>query len=124
MSVRFAVLGPVEVAATGSRLPGLAPRHRAVLAYLLLHSGTVVSAERLIGAMWGSGPPDTARAQVHAAVTAIRRALRAAGAVDLLGSQGGGYVISPGPGQLDLAEFTGQITTAQEQAHGGDAAGR
>jgi DNA-binding SARP family transcriptional activator/tetratricopeptide (TPR) repeat protein len=94
-----------------------------MLAYLLLHRGTVVSADRLIGAMWGSGPPDTARAQVHAAVAAIRRVLRAAGAVDLLSSQGGGYVICAGPGQLDLAEFTGQMSAAQEQAHGGDADG-
>ena len=76
----------------------LAPRHRAVLAYLLLHAGTVVSAERLIGAVWGQDPPDTARAQVHAAVTAIRRVLRAAGADQLLASRAAGYVISPGAG--------------------------
>ena len=123
MSVKFTVLGPVEVLAAGRGLPGLAPRHRAVLAYLLLHAGTVMSAERLIGAVWGEDPPDTARAQVHAAVTAIRRVLRAAGAAQLLASRAGGYVISPGPGQSDIAEFTSQVTAAQEQAEAGDAQG-
>jgi DNA-binding SARP family transcriptional activator/tetratricopeptide (TPR) repeat protein len=123
MSTRFTVLGPVEVLAAGRGLTGLAPRHRAVLAYLLLHAGTVVSAERLIGAVWGEEPPDTARAQIHAAVTAIRRVLREARAAQLLASRAGGYVISPGPGQFDLAEFTSQTTAAQEQAEAGDAQG-
>ena len=119
MSVRFTILGPVEVRTAGGRLPGLAPRHRAVLAYLLLHAGTVISAERLIGAMWGPEAPDTARAQIHAAVTAIRRVLRAAGAQELLVTRAGGYLISPGQGQLDLAEFTRQVGAAQERAASG-----
>ncbi len=122
MSVRFTILGPVEVQAAGGRLPGLAPRHRAVLAYLLLHAGTVITAERLTGAMWGPLPPDTARAQIHAAVTAIRRVLGAAGAAQMLVTRAGGYLISPGPGQLDLAEFTSQVTAAQERATAGDGA--
>jgi DNA-binding SARP family transcriptional activator len=111
------------VLAAGRGLPRLAPRHRAVLAYLLLHAGTVVSAERLIGAVWGPDPPDTGRAQVHAAMTAIRRVLRDAGAAQLLASRAAGYVISPGPGQFDLAEFTRHLTAAQEQAEAGDARG-
>ena len=101
-------------------MPGLAPRHRAVLAYLLLHARTVVSAERLTGAMWGEMPPNTARAQVQAAVAAIRRILRATGAVQVLATRSGGYVISPEPGQFDLEEFTSQVAAAQEQATAGD----
>ena len=120
MSVRFSVLGPVEVRATGRRLPTMAPRHRAVLAYLLLHAGTVINAERLIGAMWGQTPPDSARAQIHAAVAAIRRMLRAAGAAQALVTRAGGYVILPQPGQLDLQEFTRQVAAAQAQADAGD----
>ena len=118
--MRFTILGPVEVSATGRRLPRVAPRHRAVLAYLLLHARTVLSADRLIGAMWGLTPPDTARAQIHAAVTAIRQVLRAAGAPQVLATQAAGYVILPEPGQLDLEEFTSKITAAQAQAAAGD----
>lgn len=123
MRARFTVLGLVEVSAAGRDLPSLAPRHRAVLAYLLLHAETVVSADRLIGAVWGPDPPGTARAQVHAAVTAIRRVLREAGAAELLESRAAGYVIAPGPGQVDLREFTSQVAAAQEQAEAGDSQG-
>jgi DNA-binding SARP family transcriptional activator/tetratricopeptide (TPR) repeat protein len=91
-----------------------------MLAYLLLHAGTVVSADRMIGAVWGNAPPGTARAQVHAGVTAIRRVLRQADAAELMESRSGGYVISPGPGQSDLAEFGGHVAAAQELARGGD----
>jgi DNA-binding SARP family transcriptional activator len=120
LGVRFTILGPVEVLADGRRLPGAAPRHRAALAYLLLHARTVISADRLIDAIWGQTPPDTARAQIHAAVTALRRVLRAAGAAQVLATHAGGYVILPEPGQLDLEEFTSQIAAAQAQAAAGD----
>jgi DNA-binding SARP family transcriptional activator len=70
--VRFAILGPVEAIGAGP----LAPRHRAVLAYLLLNARRVVSAEGLADAVWDPTPPDTAKSQIHAAVAAIRKALR------------------------------------------------
>ena len=59
--LRFALLGPVLVMDGGEPLPGLAPRHRAVLAYLLLHAGTVIPMERLIEAVWGLDQPETIR---------------------------------------------------------------
>ncbi|MFI7702144.1 tetratricopeptide repeat protein [Nonomuraea sp. NPDC049480] len=111
MGVRFAVLGPVQVTADGRELTGLAPRHRAVLAYLLLHAGTVLNADQLIDAVWGVTPPDTARAQIQAAVTAIRRVLREAGAARLLATRAGGYTIDPP--WLDTQEFAGQMAAVQ-----------
>src|SRR4051794_12738288 len=101
LGLRFTLLGPVEVCADGRSLSGLAPRHRAVLGYLLLNAGKVMSADRLIDAVWGLTPPDTARAQIHAAITAIRRVLRAAGAADVLTTRPSGYVIIAGPDRLD-----------------------
>ncbi|WP_219825854.1 AfsR/SARP family transcriptional regulator [Nonomuraea typhae] len=97
-------------------MPELAPRHRAVLAYLLLHARHVVSTEQLIEAMWGPTPPGTARSQIHGAVTGIRRALRAAGLPDALRTKAAGYVLVPEPGQLDLEEFTTQVAHAHERA--------
>jgi DNA-binding SARP family transcriptional activator/Flp pilus assembly protein TadD len=123
LGVRFTILGPVEVSAAGRRLPQAAPRHRAVLAYLLLHAQAVLSADRLIDAVWGQTPPDTARAQIHAAVTAIRRVLRVAGAEHVLVTRAGGYVALPEPGQLDLEEFTSQVAAAQAWADAGDRQG-
>jgi DNA-binding SARP family transcriptional activator/tetratricopeptide (TPR) repeat protein len=120
--VRFAILGPVELTADGRPLRALAPRHRAVLAYLLLHAGTVISAGRLTGAMWGPEPPGTARAQIQASVAAVRAALRAAGADGRLETRPGGYVIRPGPGELDLAEFTAALAAAGTAEAAGDRA--
>ncbi|GGR84865.1 SARP family transcriptional regulator [Streptomyces nojiriensis] len=110
--MRFTVLGPVEVVAPGSDAPGLAPRHRALLAYLLLHSGVAISTDRLIDAMWGPLPPDSARAQIQTTIAAIRRMLRASGADRMLATRPAGYVITPEPGQLDLDAFTGLIAEA------------
>lgn len=69
----FGVLGPVELR-VGGRPVALPPRPRAVLAYLVLHAGTVISTDRLIGAIWGDEPPATARVQIQSAVSAIRKA--------------------------------------------------
>ncbi|MEU4270888.1 BTAD domain-containing putative transcriptional regulator [Streptomyces sp. NPDC026092] len=110
--MRFTILGPVEAVAPGSDAPGLAPRHRAVLAYLLLHAGVVISTDRLIDAMWGPLPPDSARAQIQTTIAAIRRMLRASGADGMLATRPAGYVITPEPGQLDLDEFTGLVAKA------------
>ncbi|MFI6393601.1 tetratricopeptide repeat protein [Nonomuraea sp. NPDC050547] len=108
--VRFTLLGPVQVIVDGGPLAGIAPRHRAVLAYLLLNAGRVISIDRLIEAMWGYDQPDTARSQVHASITAIRKALRGAGDGDLLETRAGGYVVNPAQGQVDAQEFTELVT--------------
>ncbi|MFQ6327174.1 AfsR/SARP family transcriptional regulator [Nocardia sp. CWNU-33] len=112
VGVRFTVLGPVEVVVDGRALPA-APRHRAVLAWLLLNAGRVHSNERLIDAVWGMEPPGTARSQIHAAMTAIRRVLREAGIAEALETKAAGYVVTPEPGMLDLDEFTRRVATAR-----------
>jgi DNA-binding SARP family transcriptional activator/tetratricopeptide (TPR) repeat protein len=117
-AARFAILGPVEVYAGGRTLHGLAPRHRAVLAYLLVHARTVLSADRLVDAIWGVTPPGTARSQIHATITAIRRMLREAGCEHVLQTRAGGYVITPEPGQLDLDEFTELVSTPADGRQG------
>ncbi|GLZ79260.1 SARP family transcriptional regulator [Actinorhabdospora filicis] len=112
--VRFTVLGPVAMEHDGRPLEGASPRHRAVLAYLLLHAGTVIGMERLIGAIWGIDAPGTARSQVHAAVTALRRVLRAAPDGDgVLVTRGAGYLVKLEPGSLDLDRFTAHVAEAR-----------
>ncbi|WP_235946631.1 AfsR/SARP family transcriptional regulator [Nocardia terrae] len=110
-SVRFTVLGPVEILGPDGSVP-TAPRHRAVLAYLLLNAGRVCSAERLIDAVWGMDAPETARSQIHAGIAAIRRALRAAGAPGVVVTRPAGYVALPETGQLDLQVFTDEVAAA------------
>ncbi|MEV0145436.1 MULTISPECIES: BTAD domain-containing putative transcriptional regulator [unclassified Nonomuraea] len=114
--LRFTLLGPVQMIVEGAPLTGIAPRHRAVLAYLLLNAGRVISIERLIDAMWGYDRPDTARSQIHASITAIRKVLRAAGAVRLLETRAGGYVAQPESGQVDAQEFTELVAAGELRA--------
>jgi DNA-binding SARP family transcriptional activator len=94
VGLRFLLLGPVQVV----DCDGIAPRHRAVLAYLLLHAGRVIPMERLVDAMWGYEQPDTARSQIHAAITALRRA----GVRDVLQTRPGGYLADA---RTDVHEF-------------------
>ncbi|WP_433245792.1 tetratricopeptide repeat protein [Streptosporangium sp. CA-135522] len=116
MNVRFAVLGPVTVSAAGRPVPAAAPRRQAVLAYLLLHPRTVISADRLIGAMWGVTPPDTARAQLQSAIAAIRQVLRTAGAGEILQTRTAGYILLTEPDQVDLEVFTRQVAAPDADA--------
>ncbi|GAA1267758.1 SARP family transcriptional regulator [Planotetraspora silvatica] len=111
--LRFTLLGPIQMIVDGEPLTGIAPRHRAVLAYLLLNAGRVISIERLIDATWGHDRPDTARSQIHASITAIRKVLRGAGAVRLLETRAGGYVAQPEPGQVDAQEFTELVAAGE-----------
>ncbi|WP_205825693.1 AfsR/SARP family transcriptional regulator [Microbispora catharanthi] len=111
--LRFTLLGPVQMVVDGAPLTGIAPRHRAVLAYLLLNAGRVIGIERLIDAMWGYDRPDTARSQIHASITAIRKVLRGAGAVGLLETRAGGYIARPEPGQVDAQEFTELVAAGE-----------
>ncbi|MEV4113080.1 tetratricopeptide repeat protein [Nonomuraea sp. NPDC049695] len=112
----------MQVRDDDQELTGLAPRHRAVLAYLLLHARAVLTADQLIDAVWGLTPPDTARSQIQAAITAIRRVLREAGAAQQLATRSGGYVIEPE--RLDLEEFTSQVAAVPKAAEGPDAGRR
>ncbi|NUW39903.1 tetratricopeptide repeat protein [Nonomuraea rhodomycinica] len=114
--MRFTLLGPVQLVAGDAPVTGVAPRHRAVLAYLLLNAGRVISIERLIEAMWGHDRPDTARSQIHASITAIRKVLRGAGAGGLLETRAGGYVAQPEPGQVDAHAFTERVAAGDLRA--------
>ncbi|GIG62081.1 SARP family transcriptional regulator [Longispora fulva] len=111
MDVRFGILGPVEVSVAGQVLPTMAPRHRAVLSYLVLHAGEVVSTDRLIDAIWGNDPPETCRGQIQVSISAIRKRLSAAGATDVVRTRSAGYVI-PRQHQIDAALFADRASDA------------
>ncbi|GLZ77379.1 SARP family transcriptional regulator [Actinorhabdospora filicis] len=98
----FGVLGPVELR-TADGPVALSPRQRAVLAYLVLHAGTVISTDRLIGAIWGEDAPATARVQIQSAVSAIRKA--APGVP--LETRPAGYLLSPRDTDLAHADAPG-----------------
>ncbi|BEL02808.1 BTAD domain-containing putative transcriptional regulator [Actinoplanes sichuanensis] len=113
------MLGPVGASVGDQPIPITRAQRRAVLAFLLLHANHTVTVTELIDALWETEPPATARTQVFAAVSAVRRALRAAGAEPVT-SVHGGYRLDADAARLDLLAFEGSVTTAREHAGRGD----
>src|ERR1700722_6993076 len=115
--MEYRVLGPLEVLHAGSLLPVGGPRHRKLLATLLLNAGGLVSSERLIGAMWGASPPGSAAAMLHVRISEIRAALREDEADRNAGivTQHSGYLLEVGVDALDSRRFE-RIAAAGRQA--------
>ncbi|HEU5110399.1 MAG TPA: AfsR/SARP family transcriptional regulator, partial [Micromonosporaceae bacterium] len=101
--VEFRILGPVEAVHAGSILPLGGPRHRRLLAVLLLHAGRLVPAKKLIDTLWGDVPPRSAPAMLHVRVSELRAALR--GAAPLLQTRDGGYLLAAEPDEVDATRF-------------------
>lgn len=116
MAMRWRVLGPVGVTVPGQVLLDRRPQQRGLLAYLLLNADRPVSTGQVVEALWGATPPPTARTQVHANVSRIRRALRDHDLDDVLTSHAGCYRLDVEPGELDLREFFGQVAAARAAA--------
>jgi DNA-binding SARP family transcriptional activator/tetratricopeptide (TPR) repeat protein len=119
VSVRFRVLGPVEIETNG-RLWPLARRHeRCLLGVLLLELGRVVPADRLTQLLWESDPPQRAHRTVHSYVARIRARLAEAGAEDhgvALVSHAGGYVIRAASDRVDAYRFRSLVAEALSTA--------
>ncbi|KOX19009.1 SARP family transcriptional regulator [Saccharothrix sp. NRRL B-16348] len=73
--VRFRVLGPLEAVGERGPVDLKGPRHRAVLARLLVARGRVVPVTRLIDDLWADDAPDGALGAVQTFVGALRKAL-------------------------------------------------
>ncbi|GAA2024781.1 BTAD domain-containing putative transcriptional regulator [Polymorphospora rubra] len=121
-SMRWRILGPVEVTVDGKVLDFRRPQQRAVLARLLLDADRVVSPAQLTEALWADEPPRSSRTQVQVCVSQIRAALRGAGLTDVLLTQAGGYRIVVGPDELDLAVFTSAAARARTAVAAGQPA--
>jgi predicted ATPase len=108
--VEFRILGPVQVMHAGSELPLGGPRHRKLLAVLLLHVDEVVPVGQLVDALWGESPPQRARDMLHVRVSELRAALRAGRrdrsdrAAGLL-ARDGGYLLQLADDSLDARVF-------------------
>ncbi|HEV2633843.1 MAG TPA: tetratricopeptide repeat protein [Actinocrinis sp.] len=87
--------GPIEIP---SQMP------RTILAELLLHANTVVSADALIDILWHKNPPATANASFHNHIMRMRRLLGPEGAARIR-SVAPGFLIEVRPGELDLDTF-------------------
>ena len=74
MKLEVRILGVLEVRADGRDLKLRSAKQRELLAVLLLHQGQVVSRDRLVDALWGEAPPDTATKALQVHVSQLRKA--------------------------------------------------
>jgi predicted ATPase/DNA-binding SARP family transcriptional activator len=119
-STQFRILGPLEVLVDGVPLDLGGPRHRILLATLLVYAGKVVSADRMIEALWGETPPASAASMLHVRVSELRKALRPAGeAADIL-TRGSGYVLRVDGDDIDAERFRRLVVTGRQVGSGGD----
>src|ERR671928_1414283 len=107
----FGLLGPLAVSREGSELQLGGPKQRALLAMLLLEANHAVSADRLIDALWGDHPPDTAKNTLQVYVSQLRKLLPE-GSLETVPP---GYRLAVAPEAIDLSRF-------EELAHQGRAA--
>src|SRR6478672_309761 len=99
--MEFRILGPVEVSGPGGPIRLGSRRERAVLAALVIGGGTVVSAERLIDALWAGEPPRSAAKTLQNYVLKLRKALGA----PVIETQAPGYRLASAGDCIDARRF-------------------
>src|SRR5713226_4900668 len=112
---QFGLLGPLSVTSAGESIALGGQKRRALLAVLLLESKTVVSRDRLIDALWGEDPPETARNTVQVYVSQLRKLLPK-GALETVPP---GYRLVVEPEAVDVFE----LERLNEEGHAALAAG-
>ncbi|GAA3607515.1 BTAD domain-containing putative transcriptional regulator [Nonomuraea rosea] len=123
--MRFGVLGPVTAWDEGGNAIALkGPRHRAVLARLIVARRRVVPVDVLVDDLWVDPPPDAVGA-VRTFVAALRRALEPErpprAAARLLVTEGPGYALRAEPDAVDAWRFEQAVTAP---LRGGEAPAR
>ncbi|WP_040023224.1 BTAD domain-containing putative transcriptional regulator, partial [Streptomyces sp. 150FB] len=107
-AVTFRVLGPLEASDGRGPLVLKGPRHRAVLARLLIAKGRVVPVGRLVDDLWDR-PPDGAVGVIQTFVSALRRALEPdrppRGPATLLVTASPGYALRAAAESVDARQF-------------------
>ncbi|WP_217143537.1 BTAD domain-containing putative transcriptional regulator [Streptomyces sp. AC627_RSS907] len=114
-AVTFGVLGPVTAGRGGDVLALKGPRHRAVLARLVVARRRVVPVARLVEDLWDVPPPRAVGA-VRTFVGDLRRALEPdrppRAPARLLVTEGPGYVLRAAPDAVDAWRFETAVAQA------------
>ncbi len=106
-TVFVGLLGPLSITVDGVDRSVTAPRQRAVLAFLALHTGEGVSADRLLDAVWGDDLPTAATKAVAFQISKLRSVLEPdrIGEGSLITTSSSGYVLNVGLGDVDVHRF-------------------
>jgi predicted ATPase/DNA-binding SARP family transcriptional activator len=116
---RFSLLGPLTVSSDGTQIALGGQKRRALLAVLLLEANSVVSRDRLIDALWGENPPETARNTIQVYISQLRKFLPE-GALETAPP---GYRLVIEADSVDLFEFMRLSEEGRTALDAGDATG-
>ncbi|GGZ41534.1 AfsR/SARP family transcriptional regulator [Streptomyces poonensis] len=123
-TLRFAVLGPLQVWRNGAELDVGPMQQRVVLAVLLLHANQPISRDKLIDAVWGTTVPGRAVNLLQRHAAGLRRVLEpgrpARAPSRLLTWSGAGYMLTVPAGRLDLETFAAQVKRGRAARAAGD----
>jgi DNA-binding SARP family transcriptional activator len=118
-ALTFGILGPVEVRVDDRKVHLTSTKQQALLGAGLLQANAVVSVARLVDAIWGDRPPQTAVDLVQTYVYAVRRSIGRMG-VGCIVTRSPGYLIRADRGALDVQVFERLTAAADRAAAGGD----
>lgn len=104
-TVALRMLGPLQLCVGGVARDIGGPRRRTVLAYLVLHRGTAVPAERIVADIWGPEAHGGAGRSMQTAISALRRALAHPANDATILRSAGGYRLDLGDAWVDIDRF-------------------
>ncbi|MFC7382708.1 AfsR/SARP family transcriptional regulator [Sphaerisporangium rhizosphaerae] len=114
--MEFRLLGPIEVWNGGRQVPLGGAKPRTLLTALLIDEGHVVGAERLIDAIWGADPPETARAVLQTYISSLRRSFERADMPPVIVSHQAGYLADVPAGAVDRSAFETLVAQGRRAA--------
>ncbi|WP_251054518.1 AfsR/SARP family transcriptional regulator [Streptomyces sp. ISL-66] len=101
-----------------------APKHRQMLALLLMNANHVVSMAQFVEELWEYSPPPSAVAAVHTYVMQLRRLLQGTGPATAtacrLVTRDQGYVLHVQDGELDLHAYERQVRAGRAALDAGN----
>lgn len=119
-ALQIRLLGPLEVVVDGAPRVPRGVGERAVLSLLAVEAGRVVSADRLIDALWGERLPANPANALQLRVSKLRRALRDIGAAPgCIATRPPGYVLDVAPAVVDALRFAREVADARRAADDG-----
>jgi DNA-binding SARP family transcriptional activator len=128
--MRFSMLGSLTVIDDdGNRVTPAGPRQKVLLAALLLHANTPVSAEALAEAVWDASPPPAAVETLRSYIKRLRRALGVSVGARIAAHHPG-YLVRLAEQEFDVLQFeahcrdTGTAVRAADWAEASAAAQR
>ncbi|MBZ3916046.1 AfsR/SARP family transcriptional regulator [Streptomyces acidiscabies] len=117
----FEAFGVMTARRGAEQVPLGPPRHRAVLALLLIRLGQVVPADQLVDELWGDSLPRRPQATLQTYLSHLRRVLTGQqhGPVTPLRYQAPGYVLTVEPTTFDLSRFESLVSCGQRHVADG-----